>query len=157
MKTVRISLLHNKLSKDTSFVGKVIALWTRSKYFHTEIVINGYRVISNPGQGLVIDRSTPDDIENWDVTTFPEFSITVGEYEKIFKWLWDQEGKGYDIKGILFSQIFKFSTHNHDKWFCSEIATTILQLFNVSKSEGLIPNNVSPAILGNIYNSGDKS
>ena len=155
MKTVQILLLHNKLSKDTSFVGKVIAFWTRSKYYHTEIMINGYRVISVPGNGLVIDKSLPHDIDNWDIVKVPKFSVTTSEYEEIFTWLSEQVGKDYDIKGILFSQIFKWNTHNPDKWFCSEIATTILQLFNIPRSEGLIPNNVSPAILGNIFNPGD--
>ena len=157
MKTVRITLLHNKLSKDTTFVGKLIALWTRSKYYHTEIVINGYRITTHPGSGLVINKSLPTDSENWDTVIFPEFSITTTEYEEIFNWLWLQEGKKYDIKGIFLSQIFKLNTHNPDRWFCSEIATTILQLFNVPKSEELIPNNVSPAILGKIYSIGDMS
>lgn len=157
MKTVKLILLHNKVSKDTSFLGKMISIWTRSIYYHTEIVVDGYRVISRPGHGLVIDKSMPKDVENWDIVTFPNLSVTDAEYDKIFKWLWAQEGKKYDIKGIFLSQILKLNTHSHDRWFCSEIATTILQLFNVPKSEDLIPNNVSPAILGRIYSVEDMS
>jgi hypothetical protein len=68
-------------------------------------------------------------------------------------WVTSQSGKKYDYKGILLSQFIKFGMNDNSKWFCSELVTKILQLFGSTAVWDLVPSDVNPGMLYNIYQS----
>lgn len=111
------------------FFDKVIRRWTKSRYSHVEIVVDGVACAADAWSGKV--RSTPVatfNRENWEVVDI--------EMQKPVEWLRRQDGKKYDWLGILGYITFKFEDPN--RWYCSELAAAAM---------GLSPRQVSPGEL----------
>lgn len=110
---------------------KAIQLWTRSKYFHVEIIIDNVWISSGPTYGGVyLKELKPLNVNSYDYINI-DVDVSNEQLEKLFKFLEAQEGSGYDWSGIIFSQTFDFNTHNGVKWFCSEIVAEILKRLGV--------------------------
>jgi len=132
----------------TKLYVKAIQVWTRSKYFHSEIIINDKRISAYPQRGVEIYYFD----NNYDFKHFDYYEIEVleptGAQEMlIWKYINEQLNGGYDWKGIFLSQVFKLGVNNPTEWFCSEIVTKILQLLLYEPVLDCLPNKVSPAKL----------
>ena len=127
---------------------KAIKLWTKSKYFHTEIIFSNKRISAYTNTGVNVYYFE----NNFDFKHFDYYEINVLEptsYQEMLIWNYinEQIETGYDWNGIFFSQIFRLGINNPNKWFCSEIVVKILQLFLFEPVLDCLPNKVSPAKL----------
>jgi hypothetical protein len=78
--------------------------------------------------------------------------LTGGQYDIVMDWLATIEGKPYDWRGIILTQIFPLRFQSKDKWFCSELVTKVLQLLLVKETLDLEPHLVSPGDLAKLFN-----
>lgn len=106
-----------------NFFDMLIRVWTRSKYSHCELLIDGESYSSSPRDGgarILIDPNFKN--ENWD---FVEVSGDVEYALEVFN---KHKGKGYDWLGILFCQIIPLDIHDSKRVWCSEICAAMLKL-----------------------------
>ena len=107
---------------------KLIRLWTFGKYSHCEIIYNDEWFSSSWYDGGVRKKLITLKPENWDI-----FQIKVNIDDNYFIDFYNKtNGKKYDLKGILLSQIFPFNKQNNDEYFCSEWCANIFKLKNTT-------------------------
>jgi len=145
---VDIKLAFAITAKDDTVCRKLISWWTKSKYFHVDICING-RWVSAYGDVLETNLLSPNG-GTFDYIDIPT-KITSEQYQQLNRWLDAVDGSGYDYLGIFLSTIIRARVDNPRKWFCSEVATKILQLLLVEKTYTLTPNMVTPGKLAKIF------
>lgn len=150
--SVDITVAFKYIKKNTSFINKVIGWWTKSKYYHVELIIGSKWISSNPDKGGVTINDLRELNDNWHYCKLPSIEMTNDQVNLIMKWIYSQSDKKYDWSGIIWSMVFPFTLHNRNKWFCSELCTTILKLFLVEKVIDAEPNNVSPGKLAKLLN-----
>jgi len=90
-----------------------VCLFTRSKYSHCEIYINGIGYSSSFHDGGV--RSKPINIYDG---TWDTFEIQ-GDSESVKKWFKDHDQQPYDWGGI-FRFVIPFIPQYDNRWFCNE-------------------------------------
>ena len=110
---------------------KLIRLWTRSKYSHTELVIDDLWYSSSPRDGEVRIKYITPKPGHWD---FIEIDVTKEQKENMLNFFNSQIGKKYDFKGIFLSQVLPFNIQDPEKWFCSEIDSKALIISYVLKT-----------------------
>jgi len=106
----------------------LIRFGTRSKYSHVELIkgaatLNAsFECLSSSGRdGGVRKKTIYMNEAKWDLVTIDAPKDAVSKIEA-------EIGKPYDYVAIIFSQVFNFGRHDHDKWFCSEICAEALGL-----------------------------
>jgi len=134
--TVKIALL--KVQPTDEFYYKLIGWWTKSKYIHAELIIDDNWITSNPETGFSIK-------------TLGRVKLTSKHMDILANWIDGIKGTKYDYLGILMSQFLPLSIDNRHKYFCSEVVTRILQIIGYEEVLDLLPQNVSPADLAEIY------
>jgi len=110
---------------------KIIQWWTKSIYYHCELVFEDKTSFSaNIDSWKIIGTrfSTFDynnyDLNNWDVINLP---INTDEEQKIKEWCKSENNCFYDFIGLFLTQLVPFSFENKYWWFCSEICCAALQ------------------------------
>ena len=144
----------NKINKDWPWKFKLavtaIRIWRRSKYFHSEVVIGDKRITSHTETGVQIMDTT-----NWEYfekyADLKEVEIDEKLIPSTLEFVKSNIGKGYDWKGIFFSQFFDFGIHNKDKFFCSEIVAEALKKCGNTKIKEQ-SNRLAPDELYKIFN-----
>lgn len=130
-------------------VSKLIQWWTKSDYFHIEVIKDDFWISSSVKTGTT--KVKLENLrENYDYYDLEVPDLTEEQKKIFWQFIEDQKNTGYDWTGIFLSQIFFFDIESKNKWFCSEIATKILQLLYVYKVLDIKENRVSPARLYNI-------
>ena len=118
-----------------SFIGKLIRWWTKSIYYHVELIWESgedkFWISSNPDTGGVTIHNLKPLNDNWG-------------YCKM-NFMKDQKDCKYDVVGIVFSQVLPFRWDSKNKWFCSELTSTILKMLLVDEFIDVDPNTLSPA------------
>jgi len=112
--------------------GWAVSLWTNSKYFHTEILIDGKRITSHTKNGV----SSKEELLRKDIEKYAniiEIEVSEENFEKGIIFANKQIGKAYDWKGIFLTQFINIHKENPDKYFCTEICAEILKIMGVSK------------------------
>lgn len=115
----------------------LIRFWTRSKYSHSEIIIDGVWYSSSARDGGARSKIFTPNPQNWDYEII-EIDLTWSMY--VFQ---KHKGKGYDWLGIALSQIIPINHHHKHKVFCSELNAN-MRLLNKP------PNWYSPQRLSTI-------
>jgi len=138
-----ITIALKKTSKDglkDKIVQKTIQLWTRSKYFHVEVIIKDKWISTNPEAGAVYIRNLEDLRDNYDY-----FNVDVREdkIEEVMAFLKNQIGKKYDYWGLLFSTVLTMNLEDRNKWFCSELVAEALRIFGCQLPKN--SNEMTPA------------
>ena len=108
------------------FISKLICWYKDAKYSHCELVYGGYCFSSSEVDGKVRRKKINLREETWDVIDIP-WLYAPGELFAFFR---KHEGKKYDFKGIILSQIFGHQRHNPNKYFCSEFCAEAIGLRN---------------------------
>ena len=99
---------------------KLIRLWTRSHYSHTELIIDGVWYSSSYRDGGArAKRIINPNPNNWD---FVEVEIDQAYAMHVFN---KHKGQGYDRLGIFFSQITPLNIHSKNKVWCSELVAAM--------------------------------
>ena len=102
--------------------------WTFGSYSHCEIIINGmwYGALAG-GDGRVAKRVIEPIKADWDYITIQMNNVDVAWLESF---LVSKIGLKYDWKGLFLGQVFRFSCHNKDEYFCSEyVAESLNQIY----------------------------
>lgn len=126
----------------TKLASKGIKRWTNPKYYHVELVIDSVWYSSRTDHGL---RSLPLKELN-DSYDYYKLAILPSKYaiKHLHRFVEDNKDTGYNWLGIGLSQFIPVTTHNRDKWFCSEVVVKMLQTLGVYESIDMDPNRVSP-------------
>jgi len=114
----------------TSWFAKVIQWWTKSIYYHCEIIFedktsftanidkNGYGTYFHTFDYNNYDKS------NWDLI---DINITSEQESQIKEWCKNEDGCWYDIIGLFLTQVIPLSFENSRWWFCSEMVIAALK------------------------------
>lgn len=144
---ITLALKFNK--KGSPWYGKIIGWWTNSPYYHVELIMfNKYWISANPEDNVYIRPLDPLK-DSWDYVELKPLKVSREQLEKVVKYINLQNGKKYDFLGIVFSQVFKWSIGSDKKWFCSELATKILNMLGCELYFTQAPQNYSP---GDMFN-----
>lgn len=134
----------HELSEDfmTRKKQEIIQWWTKSKYYHVELIIGNIWLEADNTKGIVKHNLRPlSDKYDYVQISLPECEHT----ERIANnFILSQIGAGYDWVGIFLSQFIKLGIDKRDKWFCSEFIVKILQIYNFEPSIYVDPQDVSP-------------
>ncbi len=140
---IKLALQHTLKSGSTirnHFETKAIQLWSWSKHFHSELIIDDKWISSGPTHGGVfmhkLHRLNHD---RWD---YFDIEIDEDKIEETLEWIKSQIGSGYDWAGVFLLGI-NSNTHNVNKWFCSEVCAEMLKRLGVSLK--LDSNQYTPA------------
>lgn len=134
--------------KSTSIYSKIIKLWpfggAAGKYSHSELVFsNGTTFSSDEADGGTRWKDQIETPADWD---FIEVPCTTEEEARIKAFCNGEIGCKYDKRGIIFSFLpVPIGLQSKDKWFCSEICVSALQL--VGLLVGVTPASVAPSAL----------
>jgi len=121
---------------------KIIQKWTRSPYYHVEIIIDGEWIEADNSKGLVRHKLRPLS----DAYHYVEVPVNKCAHTQnlVDSFIDSQMGSKYDWVGIFLSQVIKLGVDKKDKWFCSEFVSKILQIYNVEPFIYVKPENMSP-------------
>ena len=145
-----LALRHSTNEKQTissKIIIALIKLRTKSKYYHSEIILDGKWISSNHPDGVVVNDLRELDHVNWDYIELPKRELTYEQHDDLWVYINTQEGKPYDYMGIFFSQLVKFGKNDLNKWFCSELGTKIIQLIGYPKFMEVTPADMDPGDL----------
>jgi len=143
---MKITIALKKQSKEEllgKLVDAAIKWWTKSKYFHVEMIINNKWISSNPGVGSVYIRDLAPLKENYD---YFEIEVDGRKEKKVMRFLESQVSKKYDYWGLIFSTIFTLNIEDRNKWFCSELVSEALKNFGIK-----LPKNANEMTPEDIY------
>lgn len=141
-----IALRHTKKNQSlfNKIKSKVIKFWTKSDYFHVELILNNNWISADDKLGLSINELHELNKEDWTYIELPKIALTDNQYLTFEYFISANLNRGYDWKGIFLSQFVHLNTHDNSKFFCSEIVAKILQLLYYREFINIIPNNCSP-------------
>lgn len=127
---------------------KGIQVWTKSEYYHVELVIAGYWMSSRVEDGgtKLIPLRKPL-LDSYDYYTIDVDGLTGKRVSEILKFIKKQEKTRYDWLAIFRTQFVKLGLGSQKKWLCSEIVTKVLQLLFVEEVLDLSPERMSPGKL----------
>lgn len=129
----------------TSILGKLVCWWTKSPYYHCELVFNSGVSFSAQFFKKTAFNFTYHYPKNWD---FIEIPMTKEEEQTIYNWCVSESDCFYDYIGIIFTQFIPLSFQNPWWWFCSENCLAALQ--QIGRHLDKIPHHYSP---DKLYNS----
>lgn len=150
---IDVKIAFKKIEKGSGLVPKTISWFTKSPYYHVELIVNDIWVSVFPESGVRLNKLRPLDT-NWDYKDLKKIKLTKEQYTIFMEYLYKQEFKKYDNTGIVFSQIIPLKINRKNKWFCSELVVKLLQMLYVKQTLELVPALTSPGDLGNIFIKG---
>ena len=102
---------------------RLIRKWTKSRFSHVELIINGISYSSSSRDGGVRKKIINYEAENWRIFDLKNvFDINIA-----LKFLNENLGQKYDLEGIVLSQVFNLDKHSKNKYFCSELIIEALK------------------------------
>ena len=136
----------NRLYK---IAGWLIKWWTRSKYYHTEILINNTLVTALIKEGVVVIDIDKKHYMNYisNIADVQTISVTQLVAKNMLEFSKTQEGLPYDWRGIIYSQFIPLGIENKRERFCSEIGTALLKMTYLVKVLPLNPSEYNPGSL----------
>ena len=132
---------------DGTKVSSLIKWWTKSDFSHCEIIIDNYWISSGPRGGAYIQKLRP----LTDKYIYVNVSVQQDKIHEALYFAFCQIGTKYDWLGIFFTQFIKMNAQNEDKWFCSEICTSLLQIMNNKQVQNLKSVDQSPGDLYKLF------
>ena len=136
-------------NKKPNIYERLIRWWTKSKYYHVELIIGNRWISSIDTIGFRV-KNLNKLRDNYDYHDM-ELVVSKQTIDKLWDWIDSQTGKKYDWYGLVMSQIFKLGLDNKDKTICSEAVTIMLQILEVEEVMTLKPITVSPGDLAKIF------
>ena len=141
--TITVAFKH-KVSDNflTRMKQELIKKWTKSNYFHVEIVIGDNWIEADNDIGLVKHKLRPysDKYDYIDIE-IPDCAVNI---DNVNSFIDSQMGAKYDWTGIYLSQVIKLGVDRKNRWFCSELVSRIMQMYGIEVFQYIKPENVSP-------------
>lgn len=113
----------DKLDWQGKILAGLIKWWTKSKYFHTEIIFNGYWYTADVYSGGVIKRRLRPFKNTFDYTYLEVPENKVKDIEIFLDSMLD---KNYDLETILINKVLHIPYNNKNKVYCTELALDVL-------------------------------
>ncbi len=104
-----------------------ICLWTRSKYSHCEIVIDGYGYSASSRDGGVRKKLIDWDSGKWDMIPLPDLDTMY-----VLNFYNRTQNDDYDFRGLAWF-VLPFTKDHKTRWFCSEWCAAALGLPNANQ------------------------
>jgi uncharacterized protein YycO len=144
--TVTVAFKHELSDKFlTRIKQKMIQKWTGSKYFHVEIIIGDTWIEADNSVGVVQHNLRPlSNKYDYVEVRVPDCEICMTNVNNFIN---NQMGAKYDWTGIYLSQILRLGVNKEDSWFCSELVSKILQIYNIEPFLYIAPESLSPGDL----------
>lgn len=119
----------------TSFFGKLIKLWTFSRYCHVEVIFSDGKWFSaREFKGAVSFLPGPPPDETPDMYDYFPLPFTAEQEARMRTWAekerFRDDGSSckYDVRGVLFSFLpVPIGWQSAEDWFCSEIVSALFQ------------------------------
>jgi hypothetical protein len=105
-----------------TWLDKLIAWWTASKYSHVELIVDGMWYSTSPREGEVRKKDIPFYKDHWDVY---DIEVDMTYLQEFFILT---VGKKYDWKALIFTQVLPLGREDRQKFFCSEWVATALRI-----------------------------
>lgn len=102
---------------------QAICFFTRSKYHHCELIVDGISYSSSQKDGGVRAKKITFVPDRWDIVEID------ADPRKVVHWFIDHNGQKYDWFGA-FKIALPFLPNYGSKWFCSEACAAALDLKN---------------------------
>lgn len=150
-----LALRHSTIKKRTlssKIIVAIIKLRTKSKYYHSELILDGKWISSDHPGGVMIRELKDLNNDDWDYVELPPRELTYEQHDDLWVYINTQDGKGYDYPAIMFNQLVKLGVNNINKWFCSEISSKIIQLIGYPEFMDITPADMDPGDLAVICN-----
>jgi hypothetical protein len=124
-------------AKNENWGKKLIALWTKGKYSHVELIIGDKQYSSHISDGGVRCKKHIYNEDLWDYVEVPNIRV-----KDILQFYSITKGDKYDLLGIAgFVIPFKDRTN---EWFCSEWVSNALKISGYKKLWNQEPSKISP-------------
>lgn len=146
---VTVKVAFKPITKKSPFHDKVVCWYTKSKFYHVEIII-GDVWISSDGKNGVHVKDLDDSLDTWVIYEMPNAVLTQEQFNNIVEWVKEQANLRYDYIGLFSNFLFKINLNKQRQWFCSEITTRTLQRLMYEVVQDLEPSSVSPGSLAKL-------
>ena len=129
MKKVQLNPFDVVIVKSSGFVSKLIMWRSLSKWSHSFMIKNAtgesYNIIA---KGVIRDNIYSYKKDHIAICRYKE--LRPRHYKQVGDWCEStmKQSKGYDFKGLFGFVIFKPSTEDSERWFCSEYCYNAFQL-----------------------------
>jgi hypothetical protein len=144
---LKVTLAFRKANK--TWLSKLVAWLTHSKYDHSEIIIGTVWVGAHFKGGVTTRRVTTPLHRDWDYIDVP---INPKFNHKAVLFINAVRGNKYDYLGAIVGEGLNLPPFNHkNKYFCSELVTNIMQQFDSAEVKGINPVSISPQELYDLY------
>ena len=144
---IEIAFLHKP--KPDTLLHKAIRWWTKSKYSHVELGIDGYWV-SAENYGIITFNTRPS-IEQYTILRY-DLDVSMDDYDRVIAFIDKVRGSKYDYLGIFLAQIIPLHVQDPKRWFCSELTTRLLKMLGEPKVKDIVkPSSMSPGDLAVLY------
>ena len=149
---IPVTLAYQRVVDSPDLYTKAIKFWTRQEQIHVEIIVGDIWLSSTLGKGVRVKPLGPLK-SNYVYQKLPNTHLTDAQYKIFMSWADAQNGKKYDMTGIIFSQIIPVRFDDKKKWFCSELVTKALQILGYQEVLELYPQEVTPGDLWELFNN----
>ena len=144
---MKVTLAFRKANKH--WLSQLVAKLTKSKYDHSEIIIGTVWVGAHFKGGVTTRRVTYPLHASWDyidVTIDPKYNHKAVEFVN------NVRTSKYDFLGAIVGEGLNIPSFNvKNKYFCSELVTTIMQQFDSPEVRDVNPVTISPQELYDLY------
>ena len=149
--TATLAFKH-KVSKNTSMLDRfyilVTQVYTKSKYYHVDLIVKDKYYSSSPDHAGVFARPLEPLKPEYDYITIDIDGRRMKSFHKVID---TYTGKGYDWWGIFLGYGLRLGVDHRDKFFCSEIVTELLKTLNVPEVKDMVPLTTSPVDLWHTF------
>lgn len=132
---------------------KAVAWFTKGPFSHVEIVYTNDdgKLMMMSSVNYNDDKKTSPGVREkehkYNERLYTYIDVEVSNFERGYQFFKLIENEGYDMVGIILSQIIPFGIDRTNKWFCSEFASKFLLIAGTSyeelwlrKTENIHPN-----------------
>ena len=133
---------------NTGWISKLIMFFDKSKYDHVELIIGTAWIGAHIKTGVVVRHLKPLN-DKWE---YVDVEVDAKYNHKAVEFIDSLHKAKYDFYGAIFGELMGITLINqYDDYFCSELATRILQKFDSEPVMKLHAVNVSPQELYDLY------
>jgi len=130
------------------WLSRLVAKLTKSTYDHSEIIIGTVWVGAHFKGGVTTRRVTYPLHSSWD---YLDVEIDPKYQHKAVDFVNKVRGSKYDFRGALGEELNLPILDDKNKYFCSELVTTIMQNFNAKEVKDVNPVLINPQELYDLF------
>jgi len=144
---MKVTLCFRKAN--SHWLSKLVAKLTKSKYDHSEMIIGTVWVGAHFKGGVTTRHVEYPLHATWD---YIDVEIDPAYNHKAVEFVDKVRGDKYDFLGAIVGEGLNLPAFNiKNKYFCSELVTSIMQQFNAKEVKGINPVTISPQELYELF------